>query len=79
MKPARKQIRVWPEGSTSDWNMFREVATHKHRTELQEYTETVMDDVSRCVDDVTTTTNTITVRPSQKPWMTGEIHSLLKT
>lgn len=52
VKPVRKQIRVWPEGSTSDRNIFREAATHKHRTELREYAET---------------TNPITVRPSQKP------------
>lgn len=69
---------VRPEGSTSDRNIFREAATHKHRTELQEYTGTVMDDISKCVDNVTTT-NTITVRHSQKPWRTGEVHSLLKT
>lgn len=39
VKPVRKQIRVWPEGSTlflqdcmetTDWNVFKESATYNH-------------------------------------------------
>ncbi|KAK0155268.1 Retrovirus-related Pol polyprotein from type-1 retrotransposable element R1 [Merluccius polli] len=48
-KPATKQVRVWPEGSsealqdcfsTTDWSMFRQAATYNNTTDLQEYTET---------------------------------------
>lgn len=37
-----------------------------------------MDYISKCTDDVTTT-KTITVHSYQKPWMTGEFRSLLRT
>ena len=60
VKPVQKQIRVWPEGSTAalqdcmettDWNIFREAATYNHQTDLQEYTEVVMDYISKCTEE----------------------------
>ncbi|KAM4612748.1 LOW QUALITY PROTEIN: contactin-4 [Polymixia lowei] len=85
-KPVRKQVRVWPEGSsealqdcfnTTDWDVFKQAATHDNTTDLQEYTETVTAYITKCVDDVTDT-KTITVRANQKPWLTGEVYRLLK-
>uniref|UniRef100_A0A3B1K0V6 Reverse transcriptase domain-containing protein n=1 Tax=Astyanax mexicanus TaxID=7994 RepID=A0A3B1K0V6_ASTMX len=63
--------------STTDWNMFREAATHNNSTDIQEYTETVSAYITKCIDDVTDL-KTITVRANQKPWLTGEVHKLLK-
>lgn len=62
----------------TDWNIFREAATLNENADLQEYTVTVLYDISMCVDDVTTT-RTITVHSNKKLWMTGELRSLLKT
>ncbi|MCI4379001.1 hypothetical protein PGIGA_G00222700 [Pangasianodon gigas] len=85
-KPVRKQILVWPEGSsealqdcfsTTDWNMFKQAATYNNTTDLQEYTETVTAYITKCIDDVTVT-KTITVWANQKPWLTGEVYRLLK-
>uniref|UniRef100_A0A3B1K4B1 Reverse transcriptase domain-containing protein n=1 Tax=Astyanax mexicanus TaxID=7994 RepID=A0A3B1K4B1_ASTMX len=79
-------VRVWPEGSsealqdcfsTTDWNMFREAATHNNSKDIQEYTETVSAYITKCTDDVTDL-KTVTVRANQKPWLTGEVHKLLK-
>ena len=85
-KPAKKTIRVWPEGSsealqdcfsTTDWSMFRQAATHNNTVDLQEYTETVTAYMRKCMDDVTVS-RTISIRANQKPWLTGEVHRLLK-
>ncbi|KAL0159498.1 hypothetical protein M9458_043223, partial [Cirrhinus mrigala] len=85
-KPVQKQITVWPDNATSalqdcfqctDWNMFKEAATYNNHTDLQEYTETVTAYIKKCIDDVTVT-KTITTRANQKPWMTAEVHGLLK-
>ncbi|KAL0149686.1 hypothetical protein M9458_054969 [Cirrhinus mrigala] len=85
-KPVRKQIQVWPEGSsealqdcfdTTDWSMFKQAATYNNTTDLQEYAETVTAYINKCTEDVTVT-KTITVRANQKPWMTGEVYRLLK-
>ncbi|KAL0153828.1 hypothetical protein M9458_050858 [Cirrhinus mrigala] len=85
-KPVRKQIQVWPEGSsealqdcfdTTDWSMFKQAATYNNTTDLQEYLETVTAYINKCTEDVTVT-KTITVRANQKPWMTGEVYRLLK-
>ncbi|KAI2645345.1 hypothetical protein H4Q32_028858 [Labeo rohita] len=85
-KPVQKQITVWPDSVTSalqdcfqdtDWNMFKEAATYNNHTDLQEYRETVTAYIKKCIDDVTVT-KTITTRANQKPWMTAEVHGLLK-
>ncbi len=77
---------VWPEGSsealqdcfdTTDWDMFKQAATHNNTTDLQEYSETVTAYITKCIDDITVT-KTITVRANQKPWLTGEVYRLLK-
>uniref|UniRef100_A0A9J7Z4K7 Reverse transcriptase domain-containing protein n=1 Tax=Cyprinus carpio carpio TaxID=630221 RepID=A0A9J7Z4K7_CYPCA len=57
--------------------MFKQAATYNNTTDLQEYSETVTAYITKCIDDVTVT-KTITVRANQKPWMTGEVYSLLK-
>ncbi|XP_028826871.1 zinc finger matrin-type protein 4-like [Denticeps clupeoides] len=59
-KPVRKQIQVWPKGSsevfqdcfnTTDWNMFKQAATYNNITDLQEYTETVTAYITKCTED----------------------------
>ncbi len=62
----------------TDWNMFKEADTYNNHTDLQEYTETVTAYIKNCIDDVTVT-KTITTRANRKPWMTAEVHGLLKT
>ncbi|KAJ8377324.1 hypothetical protein AAFF_G00261730 [Aldrovandia affinis] len=57
--------------------MFKQAATYNHHTNIQEYTDTVTAYISKCVDDVTET-KTITVRANQKPWLTGDVHRLLR-
>ncbi len=63
-KPVQKQITVWPDNATSalqdyfqntEWNMFKETATYNNHTDLQEYTETVISYIKKCIDDVTVT------------------------
>ncbi len=85
-KPVHKPIQVCPEGSsealqdcfdTTDWSIFKQAATYNYTTDLQEYSETVTAYITKCIDDVTVT-KTITVWANQKPWLTGEVHRLLK-
>ncbi len=58
--------------------MFKEAATYKKHTDLQEYTETVTAYIKNCIDDVTVT-KTITTHANQQPWMTAEVRGLQKT
>ncbi|KAI3352328.1 hypothetical protein L3Q82_005294 [Scortum barcoo] len=85
-RPVLKEVRVWPEGSleelkdcfnTRDWNVFKQGATCNNITDLQEYTDVVTAYITKCIDDVTVL-KTITVQANQKPWLTGEVHKLLK-
>ena len=56
---------------------FRQAATYSNTTDLQEYTGTVTSYMRKCMDDVTVT-RTISIRANQKPWLTGEVHRLLR-
>ncbi|KAK3517233.1 hypothetical protein QTP70_001244 [Hemibagrus guttatus] len=85
-KPVLKLVKTWPEGAISalqecfectDWNMFREAATNGDSINLEEYTTSVTSYIGKCIDDVTVS-KTITTRYNQKPWMTAEVHALLK-
>ena len=62
---------------TTDWRMFKEAATEGHAVNLEEYTESVLAYIAKCVQEVTTT-KTITMSPKQKPWLNAEVHHLLK-
>ncbi|XP_063344797.1 interferon-induced very large GTPase 1-like [Pelmatolapia mariae] len=86
-KPVLKQVKTWPAGAISalqdcfestDWNMFREAATHGDFTDLEEYTSSVSSYINKCTDDVTVS-KTIISRPNQKPWITAEVRALLRT
>ena len=57
--------------------MFREAATIKGSIDLDEYTASVVGFISKCTDDVTVI-RTITTRSNQKPWMTAEVHAVLR-
>lgn len=61
----------------TNWQVFREAATGKGGVDLEEYVSSVCGYISKCVDDVTTTRK-ITVCTNQKPWLNGEVQSLLK-
>ncbi|XP_062851034.1 uncharacterized protein LOC134314382 [Trichomycterus rosablanca] len=85
--PDTKTICVWPEGAvsrlqdcfeTTDWQIFREAATSESNVDLEEYTTSVMDYIRTCMENVTTS-KTITIRQNQKPWINGEVRSLLRT
>uniref|UniRef100_A0A1A8ATP4 Reverse transcriptase domain-containing protein n=1 Tax=Nothobranchius furzeri TaxID=105023 RepID=A0A1A8ATP4_NOTFU len=86
-KPVLRKAKTWPAGATSalqdcfectDWNMFREAATYGDSTDLEEYTSSVSSYISKCIDDVTVS-KTIISRPNQKPWITAEVRTLLRT
>uniref|UniRef100_A0A672I8N9 Reverse transcriptase domain-containing protein n=2 Tax=Salarias fasciatus TaxID=181472 RepID=A0A672I8N9_SALFA len=86
IKPALKEVRVWPQGATSalqdcfgttDWEMFKEAATCNNLIDVEEYTDTVTSYITKCIDDVTHIKN-ITIRANRKPWLTGDVHRLLK-
>ncbi|XP_051956747.1 uncharacterized protein LOC127625478 [Xyrauchen texanus] len=86
-KLLQKQVKTWPAGAISalqdcfectDWQMFREAATYGDSTNLEEYTASVTSYISKFIDDVTFS-KTITTRSNQKPWMTAEVRTLLRT
>lgn len=83
----KKSIRVWPQDALpalqdcfecTQWSIFREAASTGDFIDLQEYTEAVMGFISKCVGDVTVV-KTVKTRATNKPWLTGEVRSLLKT
>lgn len=85
-KPLGKEISVWPDGSmcalqeclaTTDWDMFKQAATHNNHIDNEELTDTVCSYIRKCIDDVTHT-KTIITRANKKPWPTGAVHRLLR-
>ncbi|KAI4903353.1 hypothetical protein NFI96_000123 [Prochilodus magdalenae] len=54
-----------------------EAAESEGELDLEDYTSAVLGYISKCVEDVTTT-KTVTCYPNQKPWLNGEVRSLLK-
>uniref|UniRef100_A0A669CU71 Reverse transcriptase domain-containing protein n=1 Tax=Oreochromis niloticus TaxID=8128 RepID=A0A669CU71_ORENI len=86
IKPVTKEVRVWPQEATSalqdcfgstDWNIFKEAATYNNIIDIEEYTDTVSSYITKCIDDVTQM-KSITTRANRKPWLTGDVHRLLK-
>lgn len=82
ISPTKKKVRVWPKGAssaledcfnTTDWDIFKQAATHNDHIGIEEYTETVTAYITKCMDDVTHS-KTITVRANQKPWLTGWLY-----
>lgn len=78
-KPCIKTITTWPEGALSqlqdcfsrtEWSLFE-------HEDLHEYTDTVLSYIKICIDNVTVNKR-IRVFSNQKPWMTSEVHKLLK-
>lgn len=57
------------------WDMFKQTATYSNDTNIQEYTVTGY--ITKCIDDVIHT-RFITTRANQKPWLTVEVHRLLR-
>ena len=85
-RPVVREVRMWPQEATpalqdcfetTQWGIFREAATHGNVTDLQEYTESVIGYINKCTDDVTVA-KTIKTRANRKPWLTGEVCSLLR-
>ncbi|KAK0139823.1 hypothetical protein N1851_023265 [Merluccius polli] len=83
----KKSTTVWPQDALpalqdcfdcTQWSIFREAATSGDFIDLQEYTEAVVGFISKCVDDVTEV-KMVKTRAIRKPWLTGEVCSLLKT
>ncbi|KAI3376744.1 hypothetical protein L3Q82_000087 [Scortum barcoo] len=86
IKPVLKEVRVWPQEATSalqdcfgttDWEMFKEAATYNNLIDVEEYTDTVTSYITKCIDDVTHI-KSITTRANRKPWLTEDVHRLLK-
>ena len=82
MTATQKTITVWPAEAvpmlkdcfeTTDWQMFKEAVTEGNTVNLEEYSESVLAYIAKCVEDVTTT-KTITISPNQKPWPNAEVH-----
>ncbi len=81
-----KEIRVWPQEAISSlqgcfectqWSIFRDAATSGDCINLEEYTEAVLGFINKCTDDVTVK-KSIKVYSTNKPWLTGEVCSLLR-
>ena len=79
-KPETKNIKIWPEGALSqlqdcfehtEWSMFDHL-------DLQEHTETVLFYIKNCTDTVTVEKR-VRIHPNQKPWMTSEVRTLLRS
>ncbi len=79
MNPTTKTIKTWPEGALfqlqdcfarTRWGLF------KHQ-DVAEYTQTVLFYIASCTD-IVTEEKYIRVFPNQKPWMTPEVHTLLR-
>ena len=86
MTATQKTITVWPAEAvpmlkdcfeTTDWQMFKEAVTEGNTVNLEEYSESVLAYIAKCVEDVTTT-KTITISPHQKPRLNAEVHRLLR-
>ena len=86
MTATQKTITVWPAEAvpmlkdcfeTTDWQMFKEAVTEGNTVNLEEYSESVLAYIAKCVEDVTTI-KTITISPNQKPWLNAEVHHLLR-
>ncbi|KAK0141960.1 RNA-directed DNA polymerase from mobile element jockey [Merluccius polli] len=85
-RPVVSEIRKWPQEAitalqdcfeSTQWDIFREAATYENAIDLQEYTESVIGYINKCIDDVTVV-KTIKRRANQKPWLTEEVCSLLR-
>eukprot|EP00061_Rhincodon_typus_P012964 g39038.t1 len=73
--PPQKEIQCWSEAVEDHlWDCLESVDWTQWKT----YTRTVMDFISKCVEDCGPK-KSIWLFPNQKPWMNQEIHSLLKT
>ncbi len=80
MAPVKKTITTWPEDALfqlqdcfehTDWSIF------EHH-DLTVYTEAVLKYITFCMETVTVVRH-IRVFPNQKPWMTSEVKSLLRS
>ena len=58
--------------ASTDWNMFRDSSDR-----FEEYTTSVIGFINMCIDDVVPTV-TVRTYPNQKPWITGNIRTVLK-
>lgn len=85
-KPTVRTIMVWPEGAMdrlqncfeyTDWDIFKQAATHNNHTDLNTYTSSVLDYITFCMNSVTTQ-RTILTLPNHKPWMNGAVTGLPK-
>ena len=66
------QRRVQCSPSPTDWNMFRDSSSG-----IEEYTTSVTGFINKCIDDVVPIV-TVRAYPTQKPWITDNIHTELK-
>lgn len=55
----------------TQWDIFREAATSDNIIDVQEYTESVIGYINKCMDD--TIIKTIKGQANQKPWLTGDV------
>ena len=61
----------------TDWDIFKQAATHNNHTDLNTYTSSVLDYITFCMNSVITQ-RTILTLPNHKPWMNGAVTGLLK-
>lgn len=86
VKPTIRTVKIWLEGADStlqhqfqhtDWSEFAAQATTNSQTNIDIYTNSVLEHINRCVSRVTTHKK-IKIFPNQKPWMNREVRLLLK-
>lgn len=85
-RPTVRTVTVWPEGGMerlqncfeeTDWNIFKQTATHCNYVNLNTYSTSVMDYITFCMDSVTTH-QTIRTLPNYKPSMNRAVSGLLR-
>lgn len=76
-KPLVKTVQTWPERALSQLQDCFARTNWEHQ-DLSEYTQTVLSYISCCTDSATIKK---CIRPylKQKPWMSKDVHALLKT
>lgn len=62
----------------TQWSTFKEAATFGDCLDQEEYIETVLGFISKCIDDVTII-KIVKLRPTDKSWLTSQVRLLRLT
>lgn len=80
IRSAKINIRVWPDGAsavlqdcfdTTDWEMFKQIATYNGHTDIEKYPDTVTF-IIKCMDDINGLMNILTDLKKKKTPSPGQ-------